>query len=283
MKKKIPYLILLAATASPAWSQTLTSAILSNADVTIYEESSPGTLVINNSAPLLTVLQGSANAAGGNVELFTSSDGLPNDSTSGGLFGSANPTILTAGFSNSDIIVLSGLSGQDWFTDSSNSYDTSYGANNLANLWFSDFLGAMSSQQTSGPDAITGNEAFLYSNFLSNGGFAQLSDPNISYIENTGSILNIGLGGFADSTSRVAGLIGVSEAQLTASFANGIEVSEVVLINGQAAYGFDGVDSGVVLNDGVNSYASTFVVSVPEPSSALLSLAGLALAARRRR
>ncbi len=285
MKTKITHLALLAAAISPAWSQTLTSASLSNSDVTIYIESPPGMLAIDPSASLLSVLQGSAGAAGGNVELFTSSD-LPayDDPSSGSAFALADPTNLTAGFSNGDSIIVSGLSGQDWFVDNNGNYDTDYGSVNLANLWFSDFLGAMADQQTAGPDSITGNEALLYNNFLNNGGFAQISDPNISFIENDGSIVNIGLGGFADSTSAVALLIGASEAQLQATYANGIEISEVVLVNGQAAYGFDGVDSGVVLDDGVDSYAATYLVTVPEPSSSLLiALAGLVVTARRRR
>jgi hypothetical protein len=79
-------------------------------------------------------------------------------------------------------------------------------------------------------------------------------------------------------------MIGVTEVQLQASYANGIELSEVILVNGQAAYGFAAVDSGVVLNDGVDSYAATFLVSVPEPSSSLLILlSGLGMIARRKR
>ena len=284
MNPKFTKLILLAAAVSPACAQTLTSAALSNSDVLIYEEFPAGSLVLNQSAPLLSVLQGSTNAAGGNIELFTSSD-LPayDDPAAGGNFALATPTTLTAGFSNGDTVILSGLDGQDWFLDATGSYNTGYGSVNLANLWFSDFLTAMGDQQTGGPDFITGNEALLYGSFLNNGGFAQISDPNISFIETDGSIVDVGLGGFADSTARVAQLLGVTTLQLQASYANGIEISEVVLINGKAAYGFDGEDSGVVLDDGVDSYSATFLVSVPEPSSALLSVFGLALIARRRR
>lgn len=268
-----------------ASAQTLSSVNLSNSDVAIYKESPAGTLVLDNTAPLLSVLQGSANAAGGNVELFHSSDLAAYQSpVAGGDFANATPTTLTAGFSNGDSIILSGLSGQDWFKDTTESYNTSYGAANLANDWFADFLGAMANQQTAGGNFITGNEAALYGSFLTNGGFARISDPNVSFIENDSSIFNIGLGGFADSTSVVAEMIGVPELQLQLSYGNGIELSEVILVNGQAAYGFEGVDSGVVLNDGVDSYAATFFVSVPEPSSSLLILlSGLGLIARRKR
>ena len=273
-------LLVLVAAASTASAQTLSSASLSNGDVTIYRESSPGILTIDPSAPLLTVLQGTTNAAGGNIELFTSSDGLAPLP-----FASASPTVLTAGFSNGQSVTVSGLNGQDWFLDSSNVYNTAYGADNLANTWFGDFLAAMINQGNAfASGLINGNEALLYGSFLANNGFAQSSDPNVSFIEVDSSIVNVGLGGFLDATPAVASLLNVSEAQLAFAFPGGIQLSEVAKVNGEVVYSFEGEDSGVVLDDGVDSYSATYLVTVPEPSSSVLLLVtGIGFLARRKR
>lgn len=278
--------LLVLATPVAGFSQTLTSASLSNNDVTVYEESAPGILSINNSASLTSVLQGSANAAGGNVELFTSSDSpLYEDPSVGGAFANANPTVLTAGFSSGPSVTVSGLNGQDWFTTPGNAYETGYGANNMANVWFGSFLQAMN-DQSSGQAAlfIAGNEADLFDTFRDNGGFAQMSDPNVSYIDSSDAIVSVGLGGFADATPRVADLLEVSPVVLSSIFQNGIQISEVAKVNSQAVYSFEAVDSGVLFDDGVDSYSATYVVSIPEPSSSvLLLLAGMSGLARRKR
>ena len=63
-------------------------------------------------------------------------------------------------------------------------------------------------------------------------------------------------------------------------------MSEVVLIDGVATYGFDATDSGVRLDDGVDSYNGNYEVSasVPEPSSSLLAgLGAFAFMLRRKR
>ena len=274
-------------------AQTLNSASLSNSDVTIYEadNSSPvRQLSINNSLSPLVALQGTASDAGGNIELFTSSD-LPafDDVSELGSFANAMPTVLTAGFSNGSTVTVSGLNGRDWFLVSGSVYDTSFGVDNLANQWFGDFLGAMNTQSggaTTSLIALAGGEASLFDTFRDNGGFAQMSDPNVSFIDTTDSIVSVGLGGFIDSTNRVAGLIGVSPISLDLAFEDGLQVSEVALVNGEAAYGFEAVDSGVVLDDPESSYSGTYVVmtAVPEPSSSLLVLlAGVAGLARRKR
>ncbi len=286
MKTLKGYALVTAATLTGAQSQTLNSAFFSDSDITIYEESSPGVLTANSSYDPVLAMQGSANAAGGNVELFASSDSPSYDDASAtGAFAMANPTVLTAGFSDSSSVTVSGLNGQDWFVDSGSVYDTAYGADNLANQWFGDFLSAMNSQSSGAANAfIVGNEGTLFDSFRDNGGFAQMSDPNISYIDTSDSFVSVGLGGFEDATPRVAGLLDVSTFILGQFFPNGIEISEVVKVNDQEVYSFAAVNSGVVLNDGVDSYSATYVVSVPEPSSSvLLLLAGLAGISRRKR
>lgn len=271
---------------SNAYSQTLTSASFSNSDITVHEESAPGVITINNSFDPVQALQGSVGAAGGNVELFRSSDQTPfDDASAGGLFATANATVLTAGFSDSSTVTVSGLNGQDWFVDSASSYNTAFGADNLANQWFGDFLVAIIDQSNGAAAAlIAGNEGNLFNTFRDNGGFAQISDPNVSFIDTSDSFVSVGLAGFDDATPRVAELLEINSFILGQFFPDGIQVSEVARVNGREVYSFEAVDSGVVLDDGVDSFSGTFVVTVPEPSSALfLVMAGLAGAARRRR
>ena len=220
------------------------------------------------------------------MELFTSSDlDAYKDPAFGGNFANATPTSLLANFSNGSSVTVSGMNGKDWFLDPGSFYDTGYGANNFANQWFGDFLQAMNTQ--SGGAAvlfITGNEGDLFDVFRDNGGFAQMSDPNVSYIDTSDAIVSVGLGGFADATARVADLLEVSPLVLSSIFRNGIEISEVAKVNGQVVYSFDGVDSGVLFDDGVDSYSATYVVSIPEPSSSVfLLLAGISGLARRKR
>ncbi len=269
-----------------ASSQTLTSAFFSNADFTVHEESAPGVIIVNNSFDPVQALQGSLGAAGGNVELFRSSDLAPfDDPSAGGLFASADATVLTAGFSDSSTVTVSGLNGQDWFVDASDFYDTAFGADNLANQWFGDFLDAVIDQSNGAVlPFVTGNESDLFDNFRDNGGFAQLSDPNISFIDTSDSFVSVGLAGFDDSTTRLAGLLGVNSFILGQFFPDGIQVSEVARVNGREVYSFEAIDSGVVLDDGVDSFSGTFVVTVPEPSSALfLLVAGGLVSTRRKR
>lgn len=286
MKISKVYLLVFASPVTNAYSQTLTSAILSNNDVTIYEESSPRLLTENSAYDPVDALQGTASAAGGNIELFASSDQPAyDDPSASGAFANADPTVLTAGFSDASTVIVSGLDGQDWFVDSANNYNTSYGADNFANQWFGDFLTAMSDQSSGAANSfINGNEGTLFDTFKTNGGFAQMSDPNVSYIETSDAIVSVGLGGFNDVTERVAILLQVQPVQLAALFQNGLQISEVAKVNGQEAYGFVAVDSGVFLDDGIDSYSATYLVSVPEPSSSLLLLlAGATGLVRRKR
>ncbi|MFT6179621.1 MAG: hypothetical protein ACI9NQ_001233 [Paracoccaceae bacterium] len=67
----------------------------------------------------VAALQGTASAAGGNIELFASSDdAVYDDASASGAFANADPTVLTAGFSDASTVTVSGLDGQDWFVDS---------------------------------------------------------------------------------------------------------------------------------------------------------------------
>lgn len=282
-------LLLLAASLQPLAGQNLQSASISGSDIIKYVESPPGQLAVDSAASLLTVLQGSASAAGGNVELFASSDsGGFLSPLNGSPFALVAPTVLTATFDNAQAVNVRSLNGNDWFTVAAGGgYDISYGANNLANLWFGDFLGALVSQGNAFvPAFIAGNEQNLYNSFLANGGFAQLSDPNISYIHLAPGTVTVGLGGFLDAIPQVAPLIGSTEQDLRLLFPEGLQISELAIVDEVVVYSFSAVQSGVSLDDGVNSYSATYeqtMSAVPEPGYIGLALFTPTIILRRRR
>ncbi len=240
-------------------------------------------LVTSDTSQLINALGGDINFAGGNVELYAASDGA-----SLADFANAQHVELALNFGNGQQVTLSSLNGQDWFNTASNSYNTTFGADNLANQWFNDYVDELNTFPTLAP--YTADRESLFNSFRDNGGFQQQSDPNISYVEADGSEVRVGLGGFIDIKPRVTSLIanstGLPEALVNGLIPDGIQSSEVVLIDGVASYGFNAVSSGVVLDDGVDSYNATYEVSqpVPEPSSAMLVLLGAgAITLRRKR
>jgi len=223
----------------------------------------------------VNALSGDATYAGGNIELYTASDGA-----SMANFANADRVSLTVDFGAGNQVNLSSLNGQDWFNDGL-SYNTSYGANNLANQWFGDLVGELSNVSAS-------QEVQLFNTFVGAGGFQQLSDPNVSYVEKNGNEVKVGLGGFIDVKQRFLQLAvasGIDPVTANTTVPDGLQVSEVVIIDGVASYGFSATDSGVRYDDGVDSYNANYEVSnVPEPSSTILSITGLlALSLRRKR
>ncbi|MGJ8633128.1 MAG: NF038130 family PEP-CTERM protein [Luteolibacter sp.] len=296
---KIPYnlIALFAATMSlPQLSaQTLSTASISGSDTTIYTPDISGELSVTPGAALTSVLQGTASSAGGNVELFASSDSAVNPA-SGGVFATATPTVLTAGFDNSQSVSVRSLNGADWFTTTGGGYDTTYGQLNLANSWYGDFVTAVTAQSATAGGVLASDLEGFFNTFRDNGGFAQISDPNVSYVQLSGNQVTVGLGGFLDASNRIAELLDVDAATFSSYFADGLQVSEVAIVEGDALYAFSAVDSGVFLDDAADSpgvrsdsdsYTGTYEVTttaVPEPSSALLVLLGtVSMAMRRKR
>ena len=251
----------------------------SNSGYLIYKDTgvgSPSELMQTfDLSETVNALSGNASYAGGNIELYTQSDG-----SSMSAFANADKVSLTVDFGAGSQVTLQSLNGQDWFNDGL-SYNTSYGANNLANQWFGDLVGQLSNVSAS-------DEVQLFNTFVFSGGFQQLSDPNINYVEKNGAVVKVGLGGFIDVQTRFLQLAvasGVDPVTATSMVPSGLQVSEVVIIDGVVSYGFDATDSGVRYNDGVDSYNANYEVSnVPEPSSTAFSLLGLtALVLRRKR
>lgn len=251
----------------------------SNSGYIIYTDTGVGTpselAQTTDLSQTVNALSGDASFAGGNIELYTQSDGA-----SAVDFANADKVSLTVDFGAGNTVVLESLNGQDWFNDGL-SYNTSYGANNLANQWFGDLVDELGNVSAS-------QEVELFNTFRDAGGFQQLSDPNVSYVEQNGAEVTVGLGGFIDVRPRFLQLAvasGIDPVTANSSVPNGLQVSEVVIIDGVASYGFEATDSGVRFDDGVDSYSANYEVSnVPEPSSSLLSIIGLsALTLRRKR
>ena len=234
--------------------------------------------------------------AGGNVELFANSDSSGFvDPAAGGAFANAAHTTLSVGLASGRNVVFSSLNGTDWF-DTGGAYNLAYGASNLANQWYQDFLvnsGALGLNITA-----FGQEQTVYERWRDGGLFSRLSDPNISYVYESGGILNFALGGFIDESPRLrVALVEAGMGALLGFVPDGIQISEAVLLNGQAHFGFTAEDSGVSYDDNllgldagnclllVDSYTGSyqFSASMPEPSSMMLSLLGLLFLIRRRR
>ena len=272
-------------------STLVTSILNSVGDVTLYTDNA-GALSVEDASnavdPYLsnTTLQGTASSAGSNLELGRSLDNYT-DMSATGAFANAATTILTTTHSTGDTVTVRGLNGADWFTTGAGLYDTSYGADNLANQYFNDlYTAGYNAANLFGKLAITQMDATsLYEQFRDAGGFAQVSDPNISYVTVENGQATVGLAGFVDTTPRLAQLTGYTEDTLNGLLTNGFQSSEVAMINGEAVYSFSGVSSGTVLDDGVDSYAATYEVAlpIPEPSSALLALLGTLTLLRRSR
>jgi hypothetical protein len=291
---KVPSLTLigLAACVAVADAQTYpTSAIASGTPgsaTTIWTETSPGILTSNNSGSVLAEISGSVGATGGNVELFTQSDLSPyKDASAGGLFANASHVTLQTTFASGTTTVFSSLNGSDWFTNTSGTYSLSYGENNLANKWFQDFMTrtAVGSVIDSVNPLL---RSYAYNAWVATGGFSRISDPNIAFAyEDSFGAVNFGLAAFLDDSPMIRTWLSSMDptGYLASLVPDGIQLSEAVIVNGKVTYNFQAAQtSGVVVNDGLNSYAGVYSFTVvPEASSASLALISSILLLRRRR
>lgn len=155
-----------------------------------------------------TILEGNAASPTGNIELFADSE--TNTYKNLSTFQNAPVTTLTGTILSSPI-VLSSLTGKDWFGESP---DTSYYAIGAANStfaanWFNSILDANG--------FIGSGRSGLFSQFLNGGGFQRFSDANISYVSQAtaSSPVAIGLAGHFDATNL---LIDVLTGNSTNSF-----------------------------------------------------------------
>ncbi|MDY6783124.1 MAG: NF038130 family PEP-CTERM protein, partial [Cyanobacteriota bacterium] len=184
---------------------------------------------------------------------------------------------LTADFGNGFDVTFSSLTAVDWFGTGLN---TNYGANNLANRWFSAALASNGGKLGYLVETeFGGNVAAAFNFFLNHKGFQRLSDPNIAYVHKIGSAVNFGLAGHQN-----AGQVFDNPA-LQQLFA-GIHASEVFAITykGDTSYGYsfdEPFTSGVVNAKDGFSHNGTFDFTLvtldnpelPEPSAAIALMA----------
>jgi len=263
---------------APAFAASLTGATIGGtaaSDYLVYGVSGNNTVVIPKTpANVQSVLDGNAGSPTGNVELRASSEQagfnfLQNTSLTGNLGGKA--------------LTLSSLTATDWFGAGMN---TAYGATNLANKWFNDFI----TKAGYGGFVGTGLAQGMYNGFLGSKGFQASSDPNISYVnqnDNTG-LISIGLAGHYDVKAAYAS--NPVFASFAALLPNGFQASEVVkyTYNGVTdyLYSFNATNSGLVAADDGRSHNGNYevTIAVPEPSSVLglMVVGGLFAASKRK-
>jgi hypothetical protein len=251
--------------------------------------------VANNQANVQAALDGNSISPGGNVELFSNSEASSLISLFGFLNYNQNTTL--SGKIDGQDITLSSLMATDWFGQSavnsvkagiasasaianqaekaiafSQAIAPLYNSANLATQWFSSALsnyGLASSQQ-------------IFNLFLLAGGFQRFSDPNISYVNQDGGKIKIGLAGHYDA----AALLGIPSIPGLP-----LQASEVVKViyggKTEYKYGFKATNSGLTASDDGVSHNGNYEVSVeavPEPTTMIgLILGGSSLIAAKRK
>ncbi|MGD1701163.1 NF038130 family PEP-CTERM protein [Dapis sp. BLCC M229] len=239
-------------------------------DLILREQVGTGFQVTNDLTQLDSILQGDSSNPGGNVE-FGSSD------TGGNPLAGVQNIQGTARFTNVTEDIYNNVTWQQ----------------TVGSQWFSDAWA-----QT----ALAGNtfvRNFAYGTFISNGGFDLISDPNISYINEVGDDVVVGLAGHFNLADRFRNV-----NSTLATFLEGVQMSEIF------AYDIDGVTGfgwatettneeafSITDSDGF-SYNGNYEVtleefggilseppaSTPEPSTllGLMAIGGLVAATKRK-
>ncbi len=289
---------------APAQAGSLKNATIGGtaaSDYLVYDSNGTQTYIVPNTqntqanqANVQKVLDGDAAKPTGNVELRAS--------TELSSFNAAEfnkNTTLTGKIGGYDL-TLSSLTATDWFGPAVGSkFNTSYGADNLANTWFNKFYNAAGINETAAKSALklsktaTSSDvrSAVFNTFLGIKGFERSSDPNISYVnqdDNTG-LINIGLAGHYDLKAAYA-KTGSPFAAFAPLVKNGFQASEVVkyTYNGTTdfLYSFSATKTGLTNSAGAGadgiSHSGNYALNiqgikrkVPEPS-ALLGLLGVA-------
>lgn len=179
---------------------------------------------------------------------------------------------LTGTFSDTGLaITLSSLVLADW-TNNGNALAKDY----IQDAWLSLFPMPLTAAQLNSGAAM----------FISNNVWRSVSDPNVSYVDDNGGVVHIGLDGLLDATSFLNALA-LSMVGSTLPPGMVAQASEVVKVTYKGMtdylYGFDAVPTGYVAQDG-QSYTGVYEVTIPEPSAMwLLGIGLIGLLASRRR
>ncbi|NEP90764.1 MAG: PEP-CTERM sorting domain-containing protein [Okeania sp. SIO2C2] len=242
-------------------------------DLILREQVGTGFEVTDDLTQLNSILQGDSSNPGGNVELGSSDTGgnplagVEADNIQGG----------TATFTN---VTEDIYNTQDW-------RDTT------GKAWFSDaWEQAVEKNSGASPLISAANEEMFYGIFVGQGGLDMITDPNISYINEVGDDVVVGLAGHLNLADRFR------FNSFLAAALEGVQMSEIFAydINGVTGYGWSNsaTASGLVDNDGFSFSGNYEVVieggggilseDVPEPSTilGLMAIGGLAAATKRR-
>ena len=253
--------ISLIATA-PAFGAGLTGATLNGGSSLLYEQQGDST-VLNNNADLATLLQGDINGPGGNIELS-------------GMLGNANADSITqattlSGFLNGEAISVSSLTRSDWL------YTPYQGYNSFAEKWFSEAWNhSDTGLQSWFADQRITNYTSAFFGFISQGGYARFSDPNVNYVnQNSNGDIAIGLAGHLGHNSglQLSEVVKVNYGGET-HFLYGLGEALASNLTNDQGEGADGVSHTGLYNLTIPGEPST---DIPEPSTmlGLLAIGGL--------
>lgn len=311
---------------TPAFAATLTSASVSGGQFKVFlpngSVTGSGAFELSevaatdaNALDAVTDPDGTLASPGGNVELFSDSEGSSYDSLAE--FLTAPRTTLETVFDNGTVVTFTSLNGEDFFGATP---DYTYGAANLANEWFNaafeanlptllssstaTLLGATDEASlfaalSASVPTLTGRGA-LFNLFLNAGGFQRAADPNIAFVnlDDAGHV-SYGLAGHIDLLFYTKGTtlanlfsdVDVRASELVKVAVNGAPVNESVGANDGVLYSFLATPSNVVSDDNTNSFTATYdpgtiqvpSESVPEPTTllGLLAVAGVGVMLRR--
>ncbi|NES03843.1 MAG: PEP-CTERM sorting domain-containing protein [Okeania sp. SIO2F4] len=241
-------------------------------DLILREQVGTGFEVTNDLTQLNSILQGDSSNPGGNVELGSSDTGgnplagVEADNIQGG---PATFTNVTENIYND--VTWQQTVGSEWFDDA----------------WAQTALASSTSFRNT-----------AYGIFISNGGFDLISDPNISYINEVGDDIVVGLAGHFNLADRFRNV-----NPMLASFLEGVQMSEIFAyeVNGVIGYGWSdsATASGLADSDAAGSFSGNYEVYIdgitgevlpeppaatPEPSTllGLMAIGGLVAATKRK-
>ncbi|NER03349.1 MAG: PEP-CTERM sorting domain-containing protein [Okeania sp. SIO3C4] len=246
-------------------------------DLILREQVGTGFQVTNDLTQLNSILQGDSSNPGGNVELGSSEGGnelagVQADNIQGGI---ATFTNVTEDIYND--VTWQQTIGKAWFSDA---WEQAVEKNSGAN-----------------PLISAANEALVYGMFSGplfqgKSGFDLISDPNISYINEVGNDVVVGLAGHFNLADRFR------FNRFLATALKGVQMSEIFAydINGVTGYGWSNVatETGLADDDEAGSFSGNYEVvieggggilseDVPEPSTilGLMAIGGLVAATKR--